>query len=200
MNKFPVLKSDFLLIFSISALLFVLGCSNDIKTIGNKQDLSTFTFWNIERRIYEKQKLVGKINGTICKYFENNGQPYYEFPEGIIIMRFDQDGKVEGSLTSKYGIYYESVQTWTAKGNVILTNSKNGVLETELLKGDNKTQKIITDKPFRIITLAGDTIKGSGGLETNYNAFPYTLHDVSALFNFTEYPPDTVNVDNIKTP
>lgn len=83
--------------------------------------------------------------------FENDGDPFYEFPEGIELVKYDENQDIVSSITADYAKQYEKEDKWEAKNNVIATNLDGDTLKTEHLIWEEKNEKIYSDEYVKII-------------------------------------------------
>jgi LPS export ABC transporter protein LptC len=97
----------------------------------------------------------------LLEQYDNVEKPYYEFRKGIRVDLYDGDTIPQGSVTSKYARYEESNKLWELKDSVVVVNSKNERLETELLFWDQKKDLIYTDR-FVKMTSAENITQGFG--------------------------------------
>jgi LPS export ABC transporter protein LptC len=98
--------------------------------------------------------------------FEQEKEPYTEFPEGFHLQQFDANKKVISELSANYGKNFEIEQKWLATGNVVMVNNKGDTLRTEELIYLIKEEKIYTDK-FVNIKKEGQNFSGAGGFESD---------------------------------
>jgi LPS export ABC transporter protein LptC len=83
--------------------------------------------------------------------FQNEQDPYKEFPLGFKITQFDQNKHITSSIEALYGKYYEKKELWEAKQNVVAVTEKGDTLKTELLFWDEKKAIIYSDQYVKII-------------------------------------------------
>jgi LPS export ABC transporter protein LptC len=83
--------------------------------------------------------------------FQDEDEPYKEFPNGFQIEQYDRNKKITSSIKASYGKYYEKKELWEAKQNVIAITEKGDSLKTELLFWDEKKEIIYTDQFVKII-------------------------------------------------
>lgn len=85
-----------------------------------------------------------------------------EFPEGMDVLFYDENGEEEGSLTANYSIYYKEEEKWHLIGNVVLINlQQEKTLKSEELFWKPDEERIWTDKFVQIIT-PEEIITGKG--------------------------------------
>jgi LPS export ABC transporter protein LptC len=93
-----------------------------------------------------------RINTPQWDIFDKASQPYWEFPAGIHLERFDEQLAVDANVHCLYARFYEREQLWQLKGNVRATNIQGELFETELLFWDQRMEKIYSDSLIKITT------------------------------------------------
>lgn len=99
--------------------------------------------------------------------------PYWEFPKGIHLERFDLTMKVDANVHSQYAKFNESEQLWELRGKVRAINLQGELFETEKLFWNQRMEKFYSDtlikitQPTRIIT--------GIGFESNQTMTKYTI-------------------------
>jgi LPS export ABC transporter protein LptC len=94
--------------------------------------------------------------GHIATYNQKNETV---LKDSIHIDFYDQEGNHNSVLTANEGIVYNQNNNMIAIGNVIVVSDSGIVLETEELKWNNQTQKIISDVPV-IFTTETEKLNG----------------------------------------
>lgn len=87
--------------------------------------------------------------------------PYVEFPIGVELESFENNGNKDAYLKADYAIQHLNDKQIEAKGNVLLKNIKGEQLETEYLIWDETLERIYTEE-FVKITQEGRIIMGEG--------------------------------------
>jgi LPS export ABC transporter protein LptC len=83
--------------------------------------------------------------------FQDEEEPYKEFPNGFKIEQFDRNKKITSSIEASYGKYFEKKELWEAKQNVVAVTQNGDTLKTELLYWDEKKEIIYSDQFIKII-------------------------------------------------
>ncbi len=91
--------------------------------------------------------------------FENGD---LEFPEGIYIEFFEEDGTKSSTIEANQGTFNKSENLYTATGEVVVRNLISGEkLSTELLNWKPSKHEIYTDR-YVEITTEGEILMGEG--------------------------------------
>ena len=98
--------------------------------------------------------------------FDQEKEPYKEFPEGFHLQQFDENKKPVSELSANYGKNFEREQKWLATGNVVMVNNKGDTLRTEELVYLINEDRIYSEK-FVSIKKGDQSIIGTGGFESD---------------------------------
>ncbi|MCF8453898.1 MAG: LPS export ABC transporter periplasmic protein LptC, partial [Pedobacter sp.] len=116
-----------------------------------------------------------RINTPQWDMFDRASRPYWEFPLGIHLERFDEKLKVDANIHADYAKYLEQEQLWELKGTVRATNIQGELFETEQLFWDQRSEKIYSDSLIKI-TQANYIIIGTG-FESNQVMTKYEVRN-----------------------
>lgn len=94
--------------------------------------------------------------------FSKAQSPYWHFPKGIYVEKFDSVFDVDASIEADTAYFWEQKKLWELKGNVKIQNIQNERFETQLLFWDQNAQKIYSDSAIRIERAGGNVIYGKG--------------------------------------
>lgn len=87
--------------------------------------------------------------------------PYTEFPKGIRVTIFD-DNENKSYVDADYAVSYKKTALIDLQGNVRITTSDGGLLETEQLYYDQKNEWFFTEKFFKYSKSSGEFLQGPG--------------------------------------
>jgi LPS export ABC transporter protein LptC len=155
--------SDFLkkiLLVRIAVLLggaaFLLcACENNleqIKAFPSSENLPVVEASNFETLYTDSGEVRFFIKAPKLLRFEVEGKIYIEFPEGIELIKYDENQEIISSITADYAKNFEKEEKWEAKNNVVATNALGDTLKTEHLIWEEKTERIYTEEFVRIIS------------------------------------------------
>jgi LPS export ABC transporter protein LptC len=127
-----------LFFFVIIGMKLLLACQNDVREVervaGKKESFATISGKEVDMDYLDSGLVRLKLHAGTLKRFEFNvKEPYYEIDSGLKIIFFDKDGKEISTLSSRYGIYYETTKRVEVRYNVVVTNREGKRLETEKL-------------------------------------------------------------------
>lgn len=173
-----ILKS--IAVISLIAMLF--SCTNDAKKVRDllaDKNLPIGVSKNAYHVYKDSGKVTSKLITPLLKDFSNRDQhPYNEFPEGIKIVSYDNDGKDSTTITGNYALSYAKTQVSEIKGNVVVFNHADSLkLETNQLFWDQREKYFFTEDGFRLTT-PSSVINGYG-FESKQDLSEWILKDIT---------------------
>ncbi len=79
--------------------------------------------------------------------YSNRDFSFSEFPEGILLKVYDDEGKIT-TITSRYAIFYSDTDIIDLRDDVTITTHKGEVLETNQLYYNEKLEWVFTNQPW----------------------------------------------------
>lgn len=136
-----------------AALLFT-ACENDIETIkafSPSENLPIVHAFNFETTFTDSGVVRFHLRTPELKQFDSDGQSFAEFPQGIELLKYDENRRVVSNITARYARQDLREKRWEARNEVIAVNMAGDTLKTELLFWDERGGKIYTDEFVRIV-------------------------------------------------
>jgi LPS export ABC transporter protein LptC len=161
-----------------AAILFS-GCEKEIERIEafkSTENLPILMATDFETTYTDSFKVQFYMKSPLIQKFETEGQPFMEFPKGILIIKYDPSGTIVSHITADYAKQFEKEQRWEAKNNVVAINAQGDTLKTEHLIWDEKGGKIYSDKFVRIIR--PDQVISGVGFESDQYMKNWKIKDV----------------------
>ena len=121
-----------------------------------------------------------RIKAQTWKVYDKADTPYWEFPDGIYLEKFNTELEPDASIESDYAYYNEPAQRWTLRGNVKAMNLEGEQFETPLLFWDQKSESIYSDSSI-VITREASIIQGVG-FRSNQEMTKYTILRPTGIF------------------
>ena len=84
------------------------------------------------------------------------------FDGGVEVDFYDGEGNHNSHLTSDEGEYHEDTEDVIGLGNVVVVSDSGMTLRTEVLRWDNRLEKIRSDTMVMVTTQEHDTLYGVG--------------------------------------
>lgn len=147
------------LLKSVAALPLVvilfMSCKNNnieqIKAFSHPPGSPEVVAENLNLQYSDSTIIRFKLQCPKLLIFQDEEEPYKEFPNGFKIEQYDRNKKITSSIEASYGKYFEKKELWEAKQNVIAVTEKGDSLKTELLYWDEKKEIIYSDQFVKII-------------------------------------------------
>lgn len=105
--------------------------------------------------------------------FDKAQEPYWFFPEGIYVERYDSLMNVEATVVADTAWNYTAKNLWKLRGNVHLENKKGEEFNSEELFWDQENEKFYSDKYIEI--KRKDTKVKGYGFESNQSMSAYRI-------------------------
>lgn len=178
-SRFNILKDIRIAVLIIGTALFY-SCRDDIEIINRSisENTPTQIAENFGTSYTDSALLQMRMEAPLMEYYGKMEEPYSDFPEGIIVYFYNEQGEPNGHISAKFARYFEAKQLWEVRDSVVALNEKNELLETELLFWDEPGDLIYTDKFVRI-TQQDQIIRGYG-LESDPRFLKWKINNVTA--------------------
>jgi len=150
-----------------------------------------------------------RLKAKIWDIYSVENEPYWYFPEGINVERFDSLFQVEGNIVADTAYYYEKKRLWHAIGNVVVKNMEGTTFETSELFWDQKVppndvNAFYTFQSVKITKPDGTFIYGLDGFKADQSLVTIFLFSGKGELNIEESPgsleQDTLLSDSILSP
>jgi LPS export ABC transporter protein LptC len=159
--------------------LILVSCENEIskiKTVISTEEPPAITAEGFEMLASDSSVIRFKLQTPQLIYHKEEKDPYYEFPKGVKIVKYDSGMNVISSITAQYAKNFPSDDRWEAKNNVIAVNFKGDTLKTEYMVWDTAKKKIYSDQFVKIIQK--DHIFTGIGFESNQDFSDYQIKNL----------------------
>ena len=117
-----------------------------------------------------------RITAPVWNIFDKAEPPYWEFPDGLHLERFDPELNVDANIHSQYAKYHEKEELWELRYHVDATNREGERFETERLYWDQKKELIYSDTIVKITDATGTVIYGDD-FRSNQSLSNYTIQN-----------------------
>ncbi|MDR1415895.1 MAG: LPS export ABC transporter periplasmic protein LptC [Prevotellaceae bacterium] len=178
---------------ALAALLLTVAafsCKSNIEKVRELNDIQSIPSLRIENlngRMTELGGIKVRFIAPELRQFHFAEEKYTDFPKGVELYRYLDSITVESSVTANHAIYYEVKELWEGAGNVVVKNMQGDELRTEKLFWNQKTKKIYTDAPVKIVdTQKGAIIHGKGLISDE----SFTEYEIQEVFDSVIYVED----------
>ena len=174
-------------IISLVAMFF--SCTNSKKEVQDflaDKNLPIAVGKNIYHVYKDSGKVTSKLITPLLNDFTNRKEhPYNEFPKGIKIITYENNGKDSTTITGNYALTYNKTKISEIRDNVVIVNhSQHSRLETNQLYWDQKEKYFFTENGFRL-TNPTDTINGFG-FESKQDLTKWIAKDITGKIETKE--------------
>lgn len=174
----------------IGVALFVIAPSckkeqpDKIDAVVNREAMASLEATEVTTVISDSGITRYRIAAPDWLIYDKAKDPYWDFPKGILLEKFNEDLTIDATIKGDYARYKEKPQIWELRGNVYAVNQQGEQFETPLLYWDQKTERIYSDSIIKI-TRAASIIVGIG-FESNQTMTQYTIKKPQGIFPFAD--------------
>ena len=160
MRRFPFVL---ILFFLLSA--GIISCREEKKVdISHSLDASvmpTMSTRNVSTLISDSGITQYKIIAPIWNMYDEVDTPYWSFPEGLYLQKYDKDYQVIATVASDSAKFFKNERLWRLDGNVEMTKFPDELFLSPRVFWDQRRQKLYSDT-FIHIQNATHVIEGTG--------------------------------------
>ena len=139
-------------VFSTMAMCFFASCGEDAGSDISASDSlhPTMTALNVVTLVSDSG--VTRFRATTAEWYVFNSvkQPYWTFPAGLHLERFNTNMEVESNVYADSAFYDVNKKLWRLDGNVKVMNLKGERFETDQLFWDQSAGKVYSDHKIDI--------------------------------------------------
>ncbi|WP_323786967.1 LPS export ABC transporter periplasmic protein LptC [Psychroserpens sp.] len=164
--KLKFLHIKIVIVTTIVVTMFF-SCKNnfkDVQQIGVLQNQPIGEAKNIDLRYTEAEDANGKVIANLKSPkmldYSNRGFSFSEFPEGVNLSLFDENGD-KNIILADYAIVYNKTDLIDLQGNVILITPQNDSLFADQLYYDQKREWLFTNQQVRLKSATSNHGKGN---------------------------------------
>lgn len=165
-------------------LLIVCACRDekkvDVAKSLNPAAMATMTTKNVSTLISDSGVIQYKIVSPIWKVYEATDTPYWDFPEGLYLQKYDPYFHVIATVAADSAKYFKYEKLWRLEGNVEMTKVPQELFLSERLFWDERRHKIYSDT-FMHIENATHVLEGTG-FESNEKLTEYRILNPEGIF------------------
>lgn len=175
---FPVLFTFVLLIIMVTA-----ACKNDLtdsRQIIAKDAVNYEKGKDVELIYSDSAQVRVMVSGPVMMRYTDRNNPRQEFPEGVKVLFYDKNQKVQSILTGKKAIRMETKGLTFVQDSIVWESVNLERLETSELVWDEKKNIVYSNK-FAKITKPGEIIYGYG-FETNQEFTNWRIKAIEGQF------------------
>lgn len=165
-------------------LIIASGCHEERKIdVASKLDpakMATMTTKNIATYISDSGLVQYKIVAPLWEVYDRVDTPYWSFPEGLYLQKYDSYFKVIATVAADSARYFSNQRLWRLDGHVELTKVPKDLFQTEQLYWDQRRGILYSDSFIHIETET-HMIEGIG-FESDENLNSYRIIKPQGIF------------------
>lgn len=162
----------------VSALILLLSsCRKSVKltadAVEDRSAVPTLDARDVTTLISDSGVVRYRLTTSVWQVYDRAEPPYWEFPKGVYLEKFNLDLSVDAYLQADYAYYDKSQELWHLVGNVKALNLEGERFETPDLWWNQKEERVYSDTTMSVYKQKM-TIHGIG-FESNQEMTKYTI-------------------------
>lgn len=166
------------------ALVVASGCTEekkiDVASRINPKRMATMTTKNISTLISDSGVVQYKIVAPLWEVWEEVDTPYWSFPKGLYLQKYDPYFKVIATVAADSARFFKNQKLWRLDGRVELTQVPKGLFQTQQLFWDQRRGVLYSDSFIHIETET-HVLEGMG-FESDEKLTSYRVIDPQGIF------------------
>lgn len=142
-----------------AVLLASSACENelrDAKTISAKDvEQSIERTTGVEALYSDSARVKARLTTPLMLHYKA-ANPYYEWPDGLTVVFYDDNQQEQNRVRSDYAIRKENERIVELRNNVVITTRAGDVLKSDQIFWDQNTRKFYSDKLLTRISKKGE--------------------------------------------
>lgn len=120
-----------------------------------------------------------RISAKVWCVYDKATEPYWDFPEGLHLERFDEQYNPDAKIDCKRARYYQNRRVWELNDSVRATNLQGDQFATQQLFWSQNEERIYSDSAI-VVTQRDKKIMGEG-FESNQSMTRYTIRKTKGI-------------------
>lgn len=149
-------KSACFLMAMLMFLVVASGCRDeakvDVASKINPRGMPMMTTHNVATFISDSGVVQYKIVAPTWKVFEEVDTPYWSFPQGLYLQKYDPYFHVIATVAADSARFFSKLKIWRLDGHVEMTKAPKDLFQTSQLFWDQRKGKIYSDSFIHIET------------------------------------------------
>lgn len=121
-----------------------------------------------------------RMEAPVWKMYDNADEPFWHFPQGMELHRFDDSMNIAAVVVSDTATYFSRRKLWRLDGNVRMRNVDGDKFLTRQLFWDQRTHTVYSDS-FIHIERGGRILEGYG-FTSDEQITAYTIRRPTGIF------------------
>lgn len=149
-------------IFVVTMFFSCEGSLKDVQKFNKSSFIPAGEADTINLKYTDSGKIKSVLKSPKMLDYSNVDNPFTEFPKGIEVNMYDNNGTITTTITSNYAISYKKTELIDLQGNVTITSNDGKKMETTQLYFDQKNEWFFTEKHFKYSDGDGGFLEGPG--------------------------------------
>ena len=170
-----------------AVICFLFSCSDrpeQVDAITNRAETPSLRATEVSTVISDSGVTRYRINTPEWLIYDKAEVPYWDFPQGIHLEKFDAQLNIDAEIQSNYAIYYDKKRLWDLRDSVKAVNTEGELFECDQLFWDENTEKVYSDSKIKITQK--DKIITGYGFESNQSLTKYVIWKPEGIFPLSE--------------
>jgi len=120
-----------------------------------------------------------RISAKVWYVYDKAEEPYWDFPLGLHLDRFDEQYRPDAKIDCKRARYYQNRRLWELNDSVRATNLEGDQFATQQLFWSQNEERIYSDSAI-VVTQRDKQIMGEG-FESNQSMSRYTIRNTKGI-------------------
>lgn len=160
------------------------GCKEDKKidvaSTLNPQKMPSMVTHNVSTLISDSGITQYKILAPVWYVYDEVDTPYWSFPEGLYLQKFNPDFTVNATVAADSAKFFRNQKLWRLDGNVEMTKQPSDLFLSPRVYWDQRRQRLYSDT-FIHIENATHVIEGTG-FESDERLTEYRILKPTGIF------------------
>ncbi len=173
---------------AVAMVMLFSGCKEDGKLgIASKIDakkMPSMSTVNVSTLISDSGITQYKIVSPLWNVYDEVDTPYWNFPKGIYLQKFDRQFNVIASVAADSAKFFRLQNLWKLDGNVELKKEPGELFLTQQLFWDQRRNRLYSDSFIHIET--PDRMLEGHGFESNDRLTKYSIRRPTGIFPVDE--------------
>ncbi len=161
----------------VMPLSFLFSCVREkkemVEIVFNPQTTPTLKQKSLETLLSDSGITKVKLTTETYLVFGKASEPYWLFPDGIYVEKYDSLFNVEFSIKADTAYFYERQDLWECIGNVDITNVNDERFQTEQIFWNRKNKTIYSNVFIKMTK--GETVQKGVGFISNDDMSKWTI-------------------------
>lgn len=178
-----VIQSRITIALGVIVMLFLCASCGDktpvAEAISNRSEVPRLKVDEITTIISDSGITRYRIIAKVWCVYDKTDEPYWDFPQGLHLERFDEFYNTDAKIDCKRARYFESRRVWELNDSVRATNIEGDQFETQQLFWSQNDERIYSDSAI-VVTQRDKKIMGEG-FESNQSMTRYTIRKTKGI-------------------